>query len=144
MLRQHITCQFDRRRALSAINAEDARPRGLTSGSTRWLTSRAVGHMVESGLRLGRGAVAYAGRSTLGWAWTRVGTGPLPDLEQGLDILCPRVPGPGCGRPGPHTEGSGTCPGGPGHSRGGPGPYSEVRSTCTGVQHFPMGVWTHC
>jgi hypothetical protein len=43
MLRRHITCQFDRRCALSAINAEDAWLRGLTSGSARWLTSRAVG-----------------------------------------------------------------------------------------------------
>jgi hypothetical protein len=52
MLRRHITCQFDRRRALSAINAEDARLRGLTSGSARWLMSQAVGHMAASGLRL--------------------------------------------------------------------------------------------
>jgi hypothetical protein len=52
MLRRHITCQFDRRHALSAINAEDARLRGLTSGSAHWLTSRAVGHMAASGLRL--------------------------------------------------------------------------------------------
>jgi hypothetical protein len=43
---------MDRRRALSAINAEAARPRGLTSGSARWLTSRAVGHVAASGLRL--------------------------------------------------------------------------------------------
>jgi hypothetical protein len=42
----------DRRRGLSAINAEVARPRGLTSGSTRWLTSRAVGHVAASGLCL--------------------------------------------------------------------------------------------
>jgi hypothetical protein len=49
MLRRHITCQLDRRRASSAINA---RPRGLTSGSARWLMSRAVGHMAASGLRL--------------------------------------------------------------------------------------------
>jgi hypothetical protein len=52
MLRRHITSQFDRRRALSAINAEDARPRGLTSGSARWLTSREAGHVAASGLRL--------------------------------------------------------------------------------------------
>jgi hypothetical protein len=52
MLRRHIACQFDRRRASSAINAEDTRPRGLTSGSARWLTSRAVGHAAASGLRL--------------------------------------------------------------------------------------------
>jgi hypothetical protein len=44
---------MDRRRALSAINAEVTRPRGLTSGSARWLTSRAVGHVAASGLRLG-------------------------------------------------------------------------------------------
>jgi hypothetical protein len=52
MLRRHITCQFDRRRALSTINAEDARLKGLTSGSARWLTSRAVGHVAASDLRL--------------------------------------------------------------------------------------------
>jgi hypothetical protein len=52
MLRRDITCQFDRRRALSAINAEDARPKGLTSGSARWLTSRTGGHVATSGLRL--------------------------------------------------------------------------------------------
>jgi hypothetical protein len=44
---------MDRRRALSAMNAEAARPRGLTSGFVRWLTSRAVGHVAASGLRLG-------------------------------------------------------------------------------------------
>jgi hypothetical protein len=43
---------MDRRRALSAINAEVVRPRGLTSGSARWLTSRAVGHVAATGLRL--------------------------------------------------------------------------------------------
>jgi hypothetical protein len=52
MLRRHITCQFDRQRALSAINAEDAQLRGLMSGSARWLSSRAVGHEAASGLRL--------------------------------------------------------------------------------------------
>jgi hypothetical protein len=44
---------MDRRHALSATNAEAARPRGLTSGSARWLTSREVGHVAASGLRLG-------------------------------------------------------------------------------------------
>ena len=42
-----------RRRALSAINAEVAQPRGLTSVSARWLMSRAVGHVAASGLCLG-------------------------------------------------------------------------------------------
>jgi hypothetical protein len=40
--------EMDRRRALSAINAEAAWPRGLTSGSARWLTSQAVGHVVRA------------------------------------------------------------------------------------------------
>jgi hypothetical protein len=56
----HIKCcegtspvsRVDRRRVLSAINAETARPRGLTSGSTRWLMSRATSHVATSGLRL--------------------------------------------------------------------------------------------
>jgi hypothetical protein len=43
---------MDRRRALSAINAETAQPRGLTLGSARWLTSRALCHVAESGLRV--------------------------------------------------------------------------------------------
>jgi hypothetical protein len=49
MLMRHITCQLDRRRTSSAINVQ---PRGLTYGSARWLMSRAVGHVVASGLRL--------------------------------------------------------------------------------------------
>jgi hypothetical protein len=44
---------MDRQRALSAINAEAAQSRGLTSGSTHWLMSRVVGHAAASGLRLG-------------------------------------------------------------------------------------------
>jgi hypothetical protein len=52
MPRRHITCQFDRWHALSAVNAEDVRLRGLTSGSARWLTSRELGHVATSGLRL--------------------------------------------------------------------------------------------
>jgi hypothetical protein len=43
---------MDRRRALSAINAEAAQSRGLTSGSARWLTSRAPCHVAVSRLRL--------------------------------------------------------------------------------------------
>jgi hypothetical protein len=91
-----------------------------------------------------RGAVAYVDRSAPGWAWTRVGTGPQPDLEHGLGILCHRVPRPVYGRCGPHTEGSETRPGGPGRARGCSGPFPVVRSTRTGVRHFPMGVRTHC
>jgi hypothetical protein len=42
-----------RRRALSAINAGVTQLGGLTSGSARWLTSRAVGHVAASSLRMG-------------------------------------------------------------------------------------------
>jgi hypothetical protein len=48
---------MNRRRALSAINAEVAWPGGLTSGSARWLTSRAACHVAASPER---GAEAYA------------------------------------------------------------------------------------
>jgi hypothetical protein len=41
-----------RRRVLSAINAESARSRGLTSGSARRLMSRATSHVAASGLCL--------------------------------------------------------------------------------------------
>jgi hypothetical protein len=44
--------RVDRRRVLSTINADTAQPRGLTSGSARWLMSRATSHVTASGLRL--------------------------------------------------------------------------------------------
>jgi hypothetical protein len=56
----HIKCQdgtspvnrADRRRVFSAISVEIAWPRGLTSSSARWLTSRAIGHVAALGPRL--------------------------------------------------------------------------------------------
>jgi hypothetical protein len=45
---------------------------------------------------------------------TRVGSGPPPDLDQGLGILCSGIPGPCCDWPGPYTGGSRTHPRGPG------------------------------
>jgi hypothetical protein len=45
-------CRADRRRAISAINAEIAWPWGLTSDSTRRLTSRVVGQVAAPGPRL--------------------------------------------------------------------------------------------
>jgi hypothetical protein len=42
----------DRRHVLSVINAESTRSRGLTSGSARWLMSRATSHVAASGLLL--------------------------------------------------------------------------------------------
>jgi hypothetical protein len=62
-----------------------------------------------------------------------------PTIMWGLGILCPRILGPCCECPRPHTEGSGTRPSGPVCARGGPGPLPEVRSAYTGVRHFPMG-----
>ena len=47
-----LVSRADRRRVFSTINVEIAWPRGLTSGSARWLTSRAIGHVAASGLRL--------------------------------------------------------------------------------------------
>jgi hypothetical protein len=68
-----------------------------------------------------------------------------------------KVLGPHSGGSGPHMEGSGSHSRGSVHTRGGPGPswrsglYTwgswtilEVRTVYPGVQHFPMGVWTHC
>jgi hypothetical protein len=54
---------MDRRCALSTINAEVVRPRGLTSGNARWLTSRAPCHVAASGFSLSGGAEAYTVRS---------------------------------------------------------------------------------
>jgi hypothetical protein len=56
----HIKCRddtspvsrADMRCILSVINVEVMWPRGLTSGSARWLTSWAIGHVAASGPRL--------------------------------------------------------------------------------------------
>ena len=50
---------------------------------------------------------------------TLVGFGPPPNLDQGLGILCPGIPGPCCEWPGP-------CPGGPGARPRGSGTLVEV------------------
>jgi hypothetical protein len=51
MLRGHIVCQRGgRRRVLSAINAEAAWFRCHTSGSARWLMSRATSHATAAGV----------------------------------------------------------------------------------------------
>jgi hypothetical protein len=62
----------DRRCVLSAINAEAARPRTLTSCSTRWPTSRTVSHVAALVPRpSGSGCAPDI-------SWTRVNTGPMP------------------------------------------------------------------
>jgi hypothetical protein len=54
MLRRHIAYQREGQTARLIRNkCSVARPRGLTSGSARGLTSRAVGHVAAPGLRLG-------------------------------------------------------------------------------------------
>jgi hypothetical protein len=53
MLRRHIACQREGQAARLVCNkCRAAHPRDLTSGSARWLTSRVVGHVAASGLRL--------------------------------------------------------------------------------------------
>jgi hypothetical protein len=42
---------------------------------------------------------------------TRVGSGPPPDLDQGLGILCPGIPGPYCEWSEPCTGGLEPVPG---------------------------------
>jgi hypothetical protein len=54
-------------------------------------------------------------------------------------MLYPRISGPCCERPGPHTEGSGSHPRGPVCTRRGPGPYPEAQTIYTGVRHLRMG-----
>jgi hypothetical protein len=70
---------------------------------------------------------------------TRVGSGPPPDLDQGLGILCARTLGPCCERPGP-------CPGGPGARPTGSGTLVVIldltrgSSPCIqGSDTFPWG-----
>jgi hypothetical protein len=131
MLRRHITCQFDRRRASSAINAEDTRPRGLMSGSARWLTSRAAGYVAASGLRLSgeqwrtRYGPDTCRLRTLAWPWSRPGY----SLSR---------------NPGTFLWVARTLHRGSKHARGGSGPCPEVRSVRPVVRYFPMGVQTLC
>jgi hypothetical protein len=135
MLRRHITCQLDRRRASSAINA---RPRGLTSGFARWLTSRAVGHVAASGLRLSgewersRYGPDTCQHRTPTWPWLRPGYS-FP-WNPGTLLWVART----------HPEGSGTRPRGLVCTCGGFEPRQEVQSVHPGVRNFPVGVRTHC
>jgi hypothetical protein len=134
MPRRHITCQWNRQAARLIRNkCSAARPRGLTSGSARWLTSRAVGHVAASGLRLGgEQKRTWYGPDT---CWFRT----PPSLDKGLGILCPRILGPCCEWPGPHKKRSGTRPGGLVCTRGGLGPCPKVRFVYAGSDTFPWG-----
>jgi hypothetical protein len=139
----HIKCgdgtspvsRADRRHVFSAINVEIAWPRGLTSGSACWLTSRAIGHVAASGPRLS-GERKHTGKTL-----TSVCAGPLYALDLGQGILRPgilpwvartslrgvQVPSGGMWR-------SWVIPGGPGHvcwgpalTHGGPDPLTISR-----------------
>jgi hypothetical protein len=73
--------RVDRRRVLSAINAETVRPKGLMSGSARWLMSWATSHVVASiGSSPERGAQAHG---------IRPGHVSVPDPYIGQGIRCP-------------------------------------------------------
>jgi hypothetical protein len=94
---------------------------GLTSGSARWLMSRATSHAATAGLRLS------------GKRRTRPGHVPAPD-----PYSCRRPPRPGTlPRPGPYSEGPGTYPRDP------TSPLGSSRLVRTGVRCPSMEVRTH-
>jgi hypothetical protein len=97
-----------------------------------------------------RGAEVYADRSALGWAWTRVDTGPLPgsysrpvyvptwDLGTPLWVTRTpyrgvRIPFQGSSLP---TWRSGTNLGGPDCIYGGPGPTLGVWTTVDALEYI--------
>jgi hypothetical protein len=103
MPRGHIVRRLGgRRRVLSAINAETARP--------QWpdVRLRRSAYVMSHKPRGSSGSLSKRG------AWckprTRASTGPLPG--RGPGIPCPRILGPGGDRSEPHTEGSGILLGG--------------------------------
>jgi hypothetical protein len=65
---------------------------------------------------------------------TRVGSGPPPDLDQGLGILCLGILGPCCEWPGPCPKG-----GGPGARPRGSATLVEVLDLTQGSGTFPRG-----
>jgi hypothetical protein len=84
----------------------DPRCRGHTLGSARWPTSRAVGHVAASGLRLG------GEQKRTGWDPDTCQHRTLAlVLNQGLSISCLGIPGPCRGRSGPLLRGPGPVPG---------------------------------
>jgi hypothetical protein len=93
MLRGHVVRQHGGRRCIpSAINARTAQLYGLTSGSARWLMSRATSHAAAASFRLSGKHRARPGHVST----------PVPCLCRGP--LRPRT----LLRPGPHS-GDPTC-----------------------------------
>jgi hypothetical protein len=135
MLRRHIACQWSGQAARLIRNKCRGR-----AAQRPYVRIRLLAYVMDSGPRgsIGsppeRGAEAYT-------AWPGHMSAPdlPPGLQQGPGILCPRIPGPCCEWPRPHTEGSGTHPRGPVRACGGPRPYPEVWSVYTRVRHFLMG-----
>jgi hypothetical protein len=109
------------------------------SGSARWLTSRAVGHVAASGLRMGGEQKC----TRTGLHQTRSGHVSVPDPRlgpvQGPGMFCPRTLETHCGRPGPHTGGSEFHSRGPAYTRGSPGPTLGVRTVNPGSGALPWG-----
>jgi hypothetical protein len=104
MLRQHITCQFDRRHTSPVINA--CGPKALHPAPPVGLRHRRLATWQHR-------VFAWAGsKDVRNMVRTRVGSGPPPGLQQGLGTP-PRISGPCCERLGPHTGRSGTHLGGP-------------------------------
>jgi hypothetical protein len=106
-----------------------SRRRGLTSGSARWLSSQAEGHVAASGLRLG-GELRRTG-------WVCL------VFNQGLSIFCPGTSGPHYERSGPLVGRSGPHPRGPACTRGGLRPPLGVLAANLEVWRTPMGVRTN-
>jgi hypothetical protein len=94
---------------------------GLTSGSARWLMSRASSQAAAAGLRLGRKSHSRDGHVS------------APD-----PYSCRGLPGPGTlPGPGPYSEGPRAYPRDPACPLGSPGPVS------TGVRRPSAEVWTY-
>jgi hypothetical protein len=147
---------LDRQRALSAINAGVAYPGGLTSGTARWLTSRAVGHVAATGLRLGgerkrmrtgphqTGPGHVSAPDPLPWSCPRPVYVPSWDLGTPLWVTCSPYGGVQILFLGSSldTWGSGTNPGGPNCIPKGLGPTLGVQTVYPGVRRSPVGVQT--
>jgi hypothetical protein len=136
MPRGHIACQRDRQ------VARPLRNKCIGSAAQRpYVRLRPLAYVMGGSPRGGIGPPPERGVEA---HWIKPGHVSVLDLR--LPLTKARVfptPGPCCGWPGPHSEGSGPHPRGPACSLGGPGPYSEVQAMCTGIQRFLEEVRTY-
>jgi hypothetical protein len=91
MLRRHIACRRDGQAARLIRNKCRGHAGGLTSGSVRQLTSRAVGHVAASGLRPGE--EQWRKRTGPHQTGSRHVSSPDPRLGpvQGPCMFCPGI-----------------------------------------------------